>query len=302
MKGDMIVKKQLTVAWILLSFLLLSFSGTAFAYSNIVAFGDSLSDNGNADGHGFGVWTNGQVWVEYLAADLGASLDDWAYGGAKTVGPNLPSPPYPPGISYGLDGQVAGYTAGLGGGSAPVDTLFTVWIGGNDFLGGSVNYPGAAQNAGNAIETLINAGASDIMVLNLPNLGAIPLKNDPVTGAPDPNAQLLTNLYNAELWNEINSLTGTYSSVNFFMVDAYGLMQNAIANPAAYGLTNVTNFPTDGNYEGYLFYDAIHPTTFAHEMIADFARSELPPVPVPAAVWLFGSGLICLVGIKRRFK
>ena len=27
---------------------------------------------------------------------------------------------------------------------------------------------------------------------------------------------------------------------------------------------------------------------------------ELNPVPVPAAVWLFGSGLIALVGLARR--
>ena len=26
------------------------------------------------------------------------------------------------------------------------------------------------------------------------------------------------------------------------------------------------------------------------------------PVPIPGAVWLFGSGLIGLVGIKRKFK
>ncbi|MFH2066536.1 MAG: SGNH/GDSL hydrolase family protein [Pseudomonadota bacterium] len=281
------MKKRLMVVGILLSFLLLPFGGTAFAYSNIVAFGDSLSDNGN-----FGVWTNGQVWVEYLAADLGISLDDMALGGAKTVG-HIYSP-----TTYGLDWQVAQYTAGLSG--APLDTLFTVWIGGNDFLGGSMDFTTAAQNAGNSIEALINAGASDIMVMNLPNLGAIPLNNtDPVIG---PIATYLSNQYNIQLWNEINALSGTYSSVNFFKVDTYSLLEGAIANPEAYGLTNVTTYPTDGNYDGYLFWDDVHPTTYAHEMIADLAGSALPAVPVPAAIWLFGSGLIGLVGIKRRFK
>jgi len=31
-------------------------------------------------------------------------------------------------------------------------------------------------------------------------------------------------------------------------------------------------------------------------------RVDFNPVPVPAAVWLFGSGLIGLVGVARRKK
>ena len=36
--------------------------------------------------------------------------------------------------------------------------------------------------------------------------------------------------------------------------------------------------------------------------ITDKLERELNPVPVPAAVWLFGSGLLGLVGIARRKK
>jgi hypothetical protein len=35
---------------------------------------------------------------------------------------------------------------------------------------------------------------------------------------------------------------------------------------------------------------------------ARFTVSGAPEIPVPAAVWLFGSGLLCLVGMARRKK
>ena len=51
----------------------------ATAFNNLIVFGDSLSDNGN-----IGRFTDGAIWVETLAASLGADLYDFAYGGATT--------------------------------------------------------------------------------------------------------------------------------------------------------------------------------------------------------------------------
>ena len=36
--------------------------------------------------------------------------------------------------------------------------------------------------------------------------------------------------------------------------------------------------------------------------ITDLTITSVTPVPVPAAVWLFGSGLLGLVGVARRKK
>ena len=65
------------------------------------------------------------------------------------------------------------------------DTLYTIWIGGNDLLSTlppeenspySV-IPNAAINIGHAIDDLWRAGATDIVLMNMPNLGATPLLN-----------------------------------------------------------------------------------------------------------------------------
>ena len=47
-----------------------------------------------------------------------------------------------------------------------------------------------------------------------------------------------------------------------------------------------------------LWYINIHTTAFA----AGEIRGQVQVVPIPAAVWLFGSGLIGLVGLARRKK
>ena len=79
--------KKLFVTLSLFILLIFPMANFASAYSSIVTFGDSLSDNGTAtDGVGFGTWSNGSVWATYLADSnhLNTTLYDYAYGGALT--------------------------------------------------------------------------------------------------------------------------------------------------------------------------------------------------------------------------
>jgi phospholipase/lecithinase/hemolysin len=79
-------------------------------FTELVVFGDSLSDTGNA-----GRFSNGPVWVEHLAKSLGLPLrpsraggTNHAVGGARAVGgPNE------------LRAQVRGYLAERGGRADP---------------------------------------------------------------------------------------------------------------------------------------------------------------------------------------
>ena len=89
-------------------------------------------------------------------------------------------------------------------------------------------------------------------------------------------------------------------------------MDALIADPAAFGVNDVSNpcfIPTTGQLfctpeqaALHAFWDPVHPTATIHASIADLARAEIAPIPLPApALFLFAgiAGLV-LVGVRRR--
>ncbi|HSH08934.1 MAG TPA: SGNH/GDSL hydrolase family protein, partial [Oceanipulchritudo sp.] len=65
-------------------------------------------------------------------------------------------------------------------------------------------------------------------------------------------------------------LSEQYKS-HVLLIDTFSVINSIIADPAAYGLTNVylpaQMFPVDPNTS--LFWDGVHPTTAGHRVIAD---------------------------------
>lgn len=278
------------------------------SFSNIVAFGDSLSDNGNvynATGYSSpyfpeyypGRFSNGLVWVEYLAFGLHASLDNRAWGGATTSGYGNASVP-------GLNLQVASFT-GL---AAPENTLFSVWAGPNDFFQGSSDWQVSVDNIVDALDSLVGKGAKHILVPNMPNIGATPhgiKTNMESSWGP------LTDNFNGYLAEQLMSLSKKYNDagVTFYDLDVDNIFTN-IASSEFLNVTdscyadNLPNIAWSGASDTYLFWDSVHPTTKAHAFLAEYAELALEtPIstPVPAAVWLLGSGLIGLAGLRKRF-
>ena len=262
-------------------FALLLYLPTAALASNfdtLVVFGDSLSDNGNlyainptqvpSDYYYQGRFSNGPVWVEYLAeADfLDCTLVDRAYGGATTDGT---SPP-------GLISQVSDYT-----GSATLgdNTLFAIWIGANDFLNGSTDYVTSAANIGSALDDLAAFGAEHILIINLPDLGSTPRY---LGTAEEAGARQLSQGFNAALAIVIDAFQVANPDVNVYEFDIYTFLQAVADDADSYGFTNATqvspSYPIAGNFDnsaGYVFWDEIHPTTEAHDVIADQVLSIL---------------------------
>jgi len=81
----------------------------------------------------------------------------------------------------------------------------------------------------------------------------------------------------------------SHDHVTIDVVNSFALIDAGVADPGAYGLTNVTNPVWTGNYYGtggsltvhgkaastYLFFDQLHPTATGHALVASAALSSL---------------------------
>lgn len=291
----------------------LGLAGAAHAqtFTGFYAFGDSLTDSGNIGDMsslppGFSFTTNPDpVMVEIVAGAFGHDAvnslqggTNFAWGGAcvNALGPCLnPVPDIPT--------QVTQYLT-LTGGAADPNALYSIWGGANDIFATMVMDPANAQANTVAAATayvqqigrLQAAGANYIIVYNLPNLGAPPQFAG--TDAAGPASQL-TVVYNSAL----NAGLGQLGD-GIIAIDTFGLITEVMADPGAYGLTNVTgmacNPPSSvacgpdgsgtpagyapGTNETWLFADGVHPTGGAHAMLANVILSTIAaPVQVSMA-------------------
>lgn len=291
--------------------LLFSTAASAAQFSKVVIIGDSLSDAGNLS---LALYpsiqppnrftTNpGFTAPEMVASGLGlpvtASLlggTDYAFGGAGLVN-NSAAGPIPT-----LPQQLQMYLAANGGAADP-HALYQVWGGANDifYLTATSTDPNvlaagtltAAQTELGLIGSLQTAGAKYAVVYNLPDIGKTP-SGLAGGGAASAGATQLSALYNGELNIGLNQLSA--KGMNIIPVNAFALVNEVIANPSAYGFTNVTapacgatasslvcgpvgsGLPytyAAGTDQTYLFADGVHPTQAADRLLSQAVLAEI---------------------------
>lgn len=271
-------------------------------FSNVIFFGDSLTDSGTfrpaliqqagAGAAVVGKFTTNPylVWSEQLALKYGVNLNpsnqggtNYAVGGARAgvdvtgaLGP-IPS----------VTKQVSTYLAANGGKADP-NALYSVWAGGNDLLavlGGApaqATIGAAVQSEVTALATLKAAGAQYILMPILPDLGMTP------TAMAGGAASIGAATQGSQMYNQALLVGAKSAGVNIIPVDTFSLLREVKANAAAFGYTNTTgtacgamssltcapaNYVAPGASETYLFADGVHPTGKTHTIMAQLAYS-----------------------------
>ena len=258
------------------------------AFSQVVVLGDSLSDNGNlyalAGLPTFPYWegriSNGPVAVEYLAQSLAVPLLDFAWAGATTgVGNRLDGGTVDTFGYFPLPGMTTAFQSAIEAGMFPVDpgALYVVWGGPNDFwdVTDETSASVAIQKAVTRLVTMVGQlqalGARQILVLNMPDLG-----KTPSLLAAGPAASYFFTQVSIGFNNALKA--SLPAGVRYFDTLAWGWA--VLANPAAYGFTNVTDACFTGSSlcaspNEYFYWDDEHPTTAGHAVLAEAVLGSL---------------------------
>jgi len=278
-----------------------------------------------------GTYSNGPIWANYLANTLGLpplapSLSPpaaggavFAYGGARV---NAPTPGVPAGLPLlSIQQQINGYLAGKGNTASP-NALYAIAGGGNDardtlttnlfaLLGGTpiealepaiqADASTYAQHVEFQVNQLRAAGAEDLLVWNVPNLGLTPSVWE-LGPIPSGFASNVAMAFNNALTNQISGISG----VTLF--DAFSFSTAALTSNtspfAAQG--SVACGALQGNScNNYFFWDGLHPTTAAHSSIAQAIYSDLgSPTPVPGPLPILGAAAAFSYSrkLKKRIK
>ncbi len=318
-------------------------------YDAEYVFGDSLSDNGNAAEAGgaaypyppsfHDAYTNGPVAVALLAQSLGLPALEpslWADGFMDVN--NIFPPGFVPGTNYAFAGataseygtivpganlpdQVAAYTA-LVSNSADPSALYVVMIGGNDVIltalsglsqpAADVALTASVTSEVDQIKTLAEDGADNFLVVNVPNVGLIPLMTEdyPADAAA---ATADSQFYDSELNMQLAGLGLPATELHEF--DLYDFNTNILDNAAAYGFTDTTHpcfndAPTGADsdwgcsiatVDNFIYWNNVHPSGAVQAL---WAQGMLAAIPEPStwAMLLLGFASMGFAGYARSRK
>jgi len=272
-----------------------AFADNFLPFSNLFAFGDSLSDVGNVSGAPYtnrNINNSASIWVNDLGNDFGWNVSSSSSGGydfaqAGAVTGNLGFDTHS--TAKTMQEQVNNFISESGG-RVDKNALYSVWAGGNDikdyFQYGMLNIApqqliaNSTGNTVNIVNELHQAGAKYIMVFNVPNFADAPVVNhNPIFKMFKSQIYTLIQAYNTQLLASMNA-TGD----NVIQIDMAGLFNAIQTNYAKFGfsgpLSEVSCNPLTGLVcsdpnSGIFFYDGFHPSQETHRIAADYILSVL---------------------------
>jgi phospholipase/lecithinase/hemolysin len=287
----------------------------------VVAFGDSLSDVGTyapiASAVGGGRFTTnpGQVWSQDVAQyygdtltaaytiDLGHELKaqtglGYAQGGSTVATPANQAQYLTDvigDVEMPVNQQISSYLSAHS--SFNSNQLVLVWAGSNDVLRAG-SPPAANQTVQAAATTLarlvgqiVAAGATHVVVVNVPNIGLAPDGVRQADGGG--NLTQLSQLFNSTL---VSALQADNLQSKVILVDAYTWTTQTIQNYQANGFTvsntaqacDPSKTPDDTSLlcspstyvapnadQKYMFADELHPTTHMHALFAQYVEKQI---------------------------
>lgn len=275
-------------------------------YSNVYFFGDSLTDSGvyaptlTNPAYSHFSTNPGLVWSQQLGLRYGLSVspayaaanpapyvfnsiqngNNFAVGNARVnAAPKNPQYVNVPPLSRQLDDLLA---------RGPLDSraLYAISGGPNDVFAqisaasdaaAITGIERAANDLTAQVTRLQSAGAQHLIVIGIMNLSKVPVASMPGQ-IPDPvRLGKLVSTFNA-------SLESGLAGKNLLYFNTVKLLDTLIANPAAYGFTNVLDAatlqsighaPDPGKETGYLFADVGHPSAQFHKIESDWIYASL---------------------------
>jgi phospholipase/lecithinase/hemolysin len=267
------------------------------AFTSLYIFGDTISTttDGPGDASYYGKsYSNGRVWVEVLAQQQGLGYDS---------NKNLS---YYDHNSADLVTEVNSFSP-----TNATNALFVVWVNDADFYDDITTYTPYTTNNIAAWNNAINQSltnhfkvitnlyfAKGARTLIMPN--AVDMTKVPgfvnLTSADKNFIRLRVIAFNTAFATTLNQARMSCPAIKIYVPDMFSLLDNVLAHPANYGLTNAldsngqsvdalsdTNLPNkslNGPGTNHIFWDYLDLTAKFHAVLADITQQLISPVQI----------------------
>ena len=283
------------------------------AFTSLFVFGDGVCTTTNGPGgtYYYGQrYCNGRVWVEVLAQRQGLAYNpnkNWSYFGhySPSLVTNVGSFTNPP------DANIA---------------LFVIWVNDADFVYNMSNYaPYTTNNLAvwtnainqslsnhvKAIQILYAKGARTLVMPNAVDITKVPY----YVGLPSASKSFVRQRiidFNAAFAARLDQTRASLPGLAIYVPDIFALLDNLLAHPADYGLTNaldhglsvdalsdssLTDKSLNGAGANYIFWDYLDPTAKGHAVIADTVQQLIAPVRISKITSFNGSNRLDVASI-----